>query len=228
MSSTRALATQLGLRRDTVAADGHVVPEAHSIPHCGSQSSAATLSARPRRPAIRALGDLLSFLDDRKGVSALRRVPDVSRALVHISRLGATLLLAGAACSAPVASTEVLRVPSPDASVDAVVEQTDAGATTAPGYLISFPAHGCAPGDAVLRVVGATRSSSGYGVAVRWDGPRAVTVAYLDARFTDPATTPFTAATLAGPVSVTLHPGVVDPSAPSGTMPPRPGPSPAC
>ncbi|MFC5060931.1 hypothetical protein [Actinomycetospora atypica] len=126
------------------------------------------------------------------------------------------LVLVLAACSPSPTRTEVLRVPSADAALDAVVVQTDAGATTSFGYLLSVVPHGCAAApDPALRVVDATRNPAAAGLGVRWTGPRALVVEFLDARFADPPT-PVTAAG----ITVDVHPGVPDPAAPPGPMPP--------
>lgn len=147
-----------------------------------------------------------------------------------LRRAGAVVLATGlVACAPGAVRTEVLRVPSPDGALDAVVVQTDAGATTDFGYLLTLPRRGCPP-DAtpVLRVVGATRNAAAAGVMVRWTGPRAVTIDYLDARFADPSAVRRQVPTAGGVVDVAVSPGRGDASAPPGGMPPLPDPPASC
>ena len=140
--------------------------------------------------------------------------------------LGVALLTG---CGGAAERIEVLRVPSPDAALDAVVVQSSAGATTSFGYFVFLPPHGCAvPSSPVLRVVDSSLNPRASGVHLDWTGPRTVVVSYLDARFTDPDSGAATTDTVAGPVTVTTRPGSPDPAAAPGGMPPRPGPLPLC
>lgn len=139
------------------------------------------------------------------------------------------VLLLVTGCAPDVERVEVLRVPSPDGALDAVVVQSAAGAGSPFGYVLTLPAAGCAPTEApVLRVVGATRSASASGVAVAWAGPRTVRVAWSDARFRDPDVDSLVAGTPAGPVTVVSGGGVADPTTPAGGMAPSAGPTRSC
>ncbi|MEJ2871583.1 hypothetical protein WCD74_27740 [Actinomycetospora sp. OC33-EN08] len=145
----------------------------------------------------------------------------------RLAALVAVLTIAG--CAPDVERTEVVRVPSPDGALDAVVVQTSAGASTPFGYLVTVPPHGCAAADEpVLRVVGASRSASAAGVTVAWVGPRTVRVGWLDARFRDPDADVVTLDGPEGPVSVVSGAGASDATAPPGGMPPSTGPVEDC
>ncbi|WP_433798678.1 hypothetical protein [Actinomycetospora sp. CA-084318] len=129
------------------------------------------------------------------------------------------------ACAPDVERVEVLRVPSPDGALDAVVVQSSAGAGSPFGYTLGLPVSGCAASErTALRVVGATRSDSAAGVAVAWVDLRTVRVTWLDARFRDPDADTLSVGTAAGPVTVLSGGGVVDPTAPPGGMPAGAGP----
>jgi hypothetical protein len=153
------------------------------------------------------------------------RIAAVSRLLV----VAVLALVVLGACAPDAERIEVLRVPAPDGVVDAVVVQSSAGAGSPFGYALALTPAGCpADGDPVLRVVGATRSASAAGVAVSWVGPRAVRVAWLDARFRDPDVDLLVAPTPGGPVTVVSGGGEADPRAPAGGMPPLAGPPRSC
>ncbi|GAA4823566.1 hypothetical protein GCM10023201_07030 [Actinomycetospora corticicola] len=139
------------------------------------------------------------------------------------------LLVALTACAPDVERIEVVRAPSPDRTVDAVVMQSSAGSGSPFGYTLGFTAPGCAvSGEPVLRVVGATRSDSAAGVAVTWTGARTVRVSWLDARFRDPDVDSLVVATTGGPVTVVSGGGVGDVAAPPGGMPPVTGATRSC
>ncbi len=143
--------------------------------------------------------------------------------------LAAVLLVVLAACAPEVERVEVVRAPSPDGAVDAVVVQSSAGSGSPFGYTLGLAAPGCAvSGEPALRVVGATRSASAAGVAVTWVAPRTVRVSWLDARFRDPDVDSLVVPTTGGPVTVVSSGGVGDAAAPPGGMPPVAGPTRSC
>jgi hypothetical protein len=113
---------------------------------------------------------------------------------------------------------EVARARSPDGVVDAVVVETNGGATTSLGYEVDLVRAGGSRlwARRVAYLSGAGRSASAYGVNLRWTAPDVLAVEYLDAK----------SATLDAPVvsicdrsiSVALVAGVEDRTAPPGGM----------
>ena len=83
---------------------------------------------------------------------------------------------------------EVARIPNPKTLCDAVLVETNGGATTSFGYLVFVLPRGKKPkrGDAaVASLYGAVRSESAYGVNLRWQAEDALTIEYLEARDAD-------------------------------------------
>ena len=130
--------------------------------------------------------------------------------------VGLSVTLLG--CFGP-SSDEVARARSPGGSLEAVVIETNGGATTSFGYEIYVVPAGSAvrKGRRVASLYGAVRNQHAYGVNLRWLTPDSLNVEYLRAK----------SAKLEGPfpfelanqsVSVGLAEGVDDPSAPSGGM----------
>jgi hypothetical protein len=80
--------------------------------------------------------------------------------------------------------SEVARVANPTGDVEAVVVETNGGATTSFGYEIHVVPPGKRAGSASLVAViyGATRNENAYGVDLVWATPTLVTVRYLDAK----------------------------------------------
>jgi hypothetical protein len=114
---------------------------------------------------------------------------------------------------------EVARVSDAQANVDAVLVETNGGATTSFGYEVFILPHGQKPersAHAVASLYGAIRNEHAYGVNLRWTSNDTITVEYLDAQHAN---------WLNGSLAVNGHiinilmkSGVNDPSAPSGGM----------
>jgi hypothetical protein len=114
---------------------------------------------------------------------------------------------------------EVARTNSPSRDVDAVVVETNGGATTSFGYEIHLVPAGRSKywGTRVARLHGAVRSGRAYGVNLRWRGPAHLDVEYLRAE---------SAVVESGgsfkvsgkTISVTLTDGIDDPKACPGGM----------
>jgi hypothetical protein len=116
-----------------------------------------------------------------------------------------------------VSHVEVARVPSPDGTLEAVLIETNGGATTSFGYRVRLQRR---PGwlwgsREVASLYGAFRSKCAYGVNLRWTGARKLRVEYLEAQFANAeAKSGFGQET----VSIDLHGGIEDPKAPCGGM----------
>jgi hypothetical protein len=114
---------------------------------------------------------------------------------------------------------EVARVPNQATNVDAVLVETNAGATTSFGYEVFILPHGQKPdrsGHAVVTLYGAIRNDHAYGANLRWTSTDTLSVEYLVAQ---------QATWLNGSLGVNGHiinillkAGISDPTAPSGGM----------
>jgi hypothetical protein len=143
--------------------------------------------------------------------------------LLRSSWLTFVLVLGGCIAGSGYSWDEVARVRAPDGRADAVLMETNGGATTSFGYHVYVVAPGAAvprtargePSEAA-RLYGATRNADAYGATLRWVGADTLAVEYHEARSD---TLLHRAVTLAQrTVQVVLRPGVSDPSAPSGGM----------
>lgn len=129
------------------------------------------------------------------------------------------------ACSAGSGSSwdEVARVRAPDGGADAVLIETNGGATASFGYHVYVVAHGAAvprtaqgAASEAAYLYGATRNEDAYGATLRWVGVDTLAVEYHEARSD---TLLHRAVTLAKrTVHVVLRPDVPDPGAPPGGM----------
>lgn len=113
---------------------------------------------------------------------------------------------------------EVERVESPDHTLVAILIETNGGATTSFGYEVRLADRRSTFGGTtrVAFLYGATRSSTAYGVNLRWLSATELSIEYLDAR----------SANLEKPetrmgsrmIHVALKPDVPDLTVPSGGM----------
>jgi hypothetical protein len=125
--------------------------------------------------------------------------------------LGLGLLMCGC-----LSRDEVLRVTSPDGRIDAIVFETDCGATCSFGYEIWLAPKGKRGGEEVATLDAAVRSEQAYGVNLKWLDADKLSVEYLRA---DHSILLRQAADVAGhSVRVSRNGGVDDPQAPAGGM----------
>lgn len=112
---------------------------------------------------------------------------------------------------------EVARSVSPNGEFDAVLVETNGGATTSFGYEVFVLPHGAKPQSAsAARLYGATRNAEAYGANLRWVAPSELHVEFKQTRS---ATLEQPVVVVAGKsVSIALRSGVVDPTAPAGGM----------
>ena len=139
-------------------------------------------------------------------------IPDTAKVV-----MSAGLLVAGCLFGRP-SRDEVSRVRSPDGAIEAIVVETNGGATTSLGYEIHVVSAGHPPESAhrVAFLYGAGRNASAYGVNLRWTSPASLSIEYRDAKSANldqPRV-----AIASRQVSVTLAGGIEDPSAPPGGM----------
>ena len=117
-----------------------------------------------------------------------------------------------------VSRDEVARITSPSGKVDAVLVETNGGATTSFGYEVFV-----VPTQASTRLrkdvasfYGAVRSDQAYGVNLKWSDPSNLHLEYLEAREQEVL---MPIVSIAGQeIHVTLKSGVTDPQAPPGGM----------
>jgi len=117
-----------------------------------------------------------------------------------------------------VSREEVLRLPSPEQKMDAVVIETDGGATTGFGYEIHIVRHEAKPqrGDEAAFLYDAVRSPSAYGVNLAWLSSDKITVQYDVAKI---AKLKRADVDIEGDrITVELQSGKPDPYAPAGGM----------
>jgi hypothetical protein len=125
------------------------------------------------------------------------------------------LMLLIAACGL-VSRDEVAVVASPDGRLEAVLIETNGGATTSFGYEIWVREKGHRSGSQVARLYGAVRNDVAYGANLRWTDDSGLWVEYREAR-TDTLDRPVVR--IGGrEIRVALRPHVSDPNAPAGGM----------
>jgi len=127
--------------------------------------------------------------------------------------LVATVLLSGCGL---ISRDEVTRVSSPDGRVDAVLVETNGGATTSFGYEIHVVEKGRPPHDRVAWLYDAVRNEQAYGANLKWTNDQELVIEYLSARQEDLKRARVTVAGRA--INVSLRSGVTDPTAPAGGM----------
>ena len=128
---------------------------------------------------------------------------------------------AGALCITAcdiVSHDEVARVTSPDGNSDAVLIETNGGATTSFGYEIHVVPRGDDPRFKweTAFLYGAFRNPHAYGVNLRWESPTSLAIEYLSAKT---ATLKQASVSVGGrEIVVQLVDGIADPNAPPGGM----------
>jgi hypothetical protein len=131
--------------------------------------------------------------------------------------LGLTIVISGCV-GRDVSRDEVARSAAPSGRFEAVLIETNGGATTSFGYDVFLVPPGQSPqrGRPVASLYGAVRNESAYGVNLRWDGEHTLALEYLEAKqasLVEPL-----AVVSADSVRVVLRSGIEDPTAPAGGM----------
>jgi len=124
-------------------------------------------------------------------------------------------LISLAACGL-ISCDEVAKVASPDGRLEAVLIETNGGATTSFGYEIWVQKKGGWSGEQVGRLYSAVRSECAYGANLKWNDDRHLSVEYQEAR-TETLETP-TLQISGREVHITFRANVSDPRAPCGGM----------
>ena len=113
---------------------------------------------------------------------------------------------------------EVARVPSPSHTVEAVVVESNGGATTSFGYEVYLVSPGKVAKDGVnvANLYGAVRNNHAYGVDLRWTDATHLTVEHWRAKS---ANLPCARTSIDGnSIAVKIRSGVYNPKAPAGGM----------
>jgi hypothetical protein len=112
---------------------------------------------------------------------------------------------------------EVARVLSPEGAVEAVLMETNGGATTSFGYEVFIVPRGTKePNNRAVHLHGAIRNSGAYGANLRWLSASELLVEFEEAKSSDVERP--TVMVAGRTVRVTLRPGVTDSTAPPGGM----------
>jgi len=119
-------------------------------------------------------------------------------------------------CGPTFSNDEVARISSPDGTMDAVLFESNGGATTSFGYEVQIGAKGVHAGKSVARFYGAVRNSQAYGVDLHWQSNDTLTVEYLTSKL--PPQVQELADVNGRSVHVVVRSGVEDKSAPAGGM----------
>ncbi len=138
---------------------------------------------------------------------------------MKISSLLVTIAVAVSCVGCGLHSTdEVSRVTSPNGKADAVIFEGSAGATTSYEYQIFLVNQGAkvAESNRVARLHGASRNDQAYGVNLRWQQNDLLQVEYLKAQSAHVSQPQITVN--GASFAVVLKDGVLDPTAPSGSM----------
>lgn len=112
---------------------------------------------------------------------------------------------------------EVARVVSPSGKVDAVLFETNGGATTSFGYEVYVVEHGAKPLDSpAVSLYGAVRNPHAYGANLVWPSSGLLAVEYLSAKSAKLNTHTQSVGTQA--IHFVLREGITDNAAPPGGM----------
>lgn len=137
---------------------------------------------------------------------------------VFIALFAGSILLLTQALSDGVSEDEVARVRAPNGRLDAVLLETNAGATTSFGYKVYVvPVGKPARGTEAAFLYGAVRNPNAYGANLQWLSSDHLSVEYWQTK-TSELKQPTVTTDGGLPVAVSFQAGVVDPSAPAGGM----------
>ena len=133
--------------------------------------------------------------------------------------IGACVVFGVSGCGIPPASHEIVaRTTAPDGQTDAIIIESNGGATTSFWYDVCFARRGenCTTYESAAMLYGAGRNDYSYGVNVRWDGTNDLIIEYQTAQSTKVANAPVLPS--GQRIDVHLRPGVTDLEAPPGSM----------
>lgn len=112
---------------------------------------------------------------------------------------------------------EVARVVSPSGNIEAVLFETNGGATTSFGYEVYVVERSAQPsGSPAVSLYGAVRNQHAYGANLQWTSPDSLAVEYLSAKSAKVNVQTWTVGTQT--IQIVLREGVTDNATPSGGM----------
>jgi len=113
---------------------------------------------------------------------------------------------------------EVARITSPGGNVDAVLVETNGGATTSFGYEVFLVPEGGVYDSGVksASIYGAVRNEQAYGVNLRWYDAETLYVEFLEAKSEPIVQSPVTVDNRE--INIRLRSGIIDEKAPPGGM----------
>jgi hypothetical protein len=112
---------------------------------------------------------------------------------------------------------EVARVVSPSGSIEAVLFETNGGATTSFGYEVYVLERGAQPSvSPAVSLYGAARNPNAYGVNLKWSSPNSLAIEYQSAKSAKVNMQTQSVGTQT--ILFALREGVTDNAAPSGGM----------
>lgn len=141
-------------------------------------------------------------------------MPVLSSACIRLCVL--TVALACIAACPLVSRDEVARIASPDGRVEAVLVETNGGATTSFGYEVHVVGKGLPAGNRVAWLYRARRNANAYGAKLRWAGENQLVTEFLEAR--EQVLEQSSARVWGRNIEVSLRSGVDDPGALAGAM----------
>ena len=119
-------------------------------------------------------------------------------------------------CNRRPSSYQVARVASPNGNLEAVLTETNGGATTSFGYDVTVGVKGTRNAEKVASLYGAIRNEQAYGVNLSWADNHVLRIQYLRAKSVQDVRK--TVDLNGQQVEVVLQSGIVDITAPAGGM----------
>src|SRR4051812_23442156 len=101
---------------------------------------------------------------------------------MQFSKWSAVLLITLLFGCSHVSRDEVAKQSSPDVTIEAILYETNGGATTSFGYEAVLRATNTSQGVIVANLYGAVRNASAYGVNLKWLNDRELVLEYLTAK----------------------------------------------
>jgi hypothetical protein len=136
---------------------------------------------------------------------------------LRFSRFLATLsLLACTGCWPLISHDEVARVSSPDGQIDAILFESNGGATTSFLYEVDLGRKQSRRGKQVARLVGVVRNAQAYGVDLNCENDHTLVIQCLHTE--TPPEVQGSVDVDGRNVQIVLHTGIEDKSAPAGGM----------
>lgn len=138
--------------------------------------------------------------------------------MVRVITIASLVLATACVLTGDVGRDEVARATSPDGLIDAVLVETNGGATTAFGYEVHIVPRGAEPSETsqAAFLYAAARGEGAGGANLRWSTPTSLSIEYLSARSVELMKP--SAVVDDHAITVELVAGISDPNAPPGGM----------